>query len=48
MLRAKKAGLRRGFIADKIGPQITIAIGGILLIPAILLYLKIKGDVVPK
>jgi len=37
-----------GFIADKIGPQITIAIGGILLIPAILLYLKIKGDVVPK
>ena len=37
-----------GFIADKIGPQITIAIGGILLIPAIFLYLKIKGDVVPK
>lgn len=37
-----------GFIADKIGPQNTIAIGGILLIPAILLYFKIKGDVVPK
>lgn len=37
-----------GFIADNIGPQITIAIGGLLLIPAILLYLKIKGDVVPK
>lgn len=37
-----------GFVADKIGPQITIAIGGVILIPAILLYFKIKGDVVPK
>lgn len=31
-----------GFIADKIGPQYTIAIGGLMTIPAIILYWKIK------
>ena len=33
-----------GFVADKIGPQFTIVIGGFLIIPTILLYLRIKED----
>jgi len=37
-----------GFVADKIGPQKTIALAGILLIPAIILYLKIPNNKVPK
>jgi predicted MFS family arabinose efflux permease len=31
-----------GFLGDLIGPQKTIALGAIFLIPALILYLKIK------
>ena len=37
-----------GFMADKIGPQNTISIGGLLLIPAIIIYLRINDSKVPK
>lgn len=32
-----------GFVADKIGPQYTIVLGGLIIIPAIILYWRIKA-----
>jgi hypothetical protein len=33
-----------GLMADNFGSKITIFIGGILFIPAIVMYLKVKGE----